>query len=64
MSKEERDKLPTVGISQDEVNKNMQCPVCMEDFKLSEPVRQLSCKHVYHHDCIIPWLELVSTFEA
>lgn len=60
MAKEEREKLPTVEISQDEVNKNMQCPVCMEDFILAEPVRQLPCKHVYHQDCIIPWLELVS----
>lgn len=38
----------------------LQCSVCWEDFKLSEPVRQLPCQHVYHAPCIVPWLELVS----
>jgi len=40
--------------------KNLQCSVCWEDFRLDEPVRKLPCEHVYHENCIIPWLELVS----
>ena len=34
--------------------------MCMEDFKLDESVRQLPCQHMFHTDCIVPWLELVS----
>jgi len=59
MPKEEIEKLPIVEISQEDVNKNLQCTVCMEDYKLGEPVKQLQCQHVYHSDCIIPWLEMV-----
>ncbi len=44
-------------------DKNMQCSVCMDDFKLEEEARQLPCSHHYHNDCIVPWLELVSLTE-
>jgi len=39
--------------------RSLQCSVCWEDFRLDEPVRKLPCEHVYHENCIIPWLELV-----
>ena len=42
-------------------DKNVQCSVCMEDFKLEETVKELPCSHLYHPDCIVPWLEMVST---
>jgi len=51
-------KLPTVLITSQETSKNLQCTVCMEDFVLNEPVRQLACGHMYHNDCIVPWLEM------
>lgn len=38
-----------------------QCSVCWDDFKLGEEVRQLKCEHIFHEDCIIPWLELHNT---
>ena len=40
---------------------NLQCSVCWDDFKLEEDVRQLRCEHIFHEDCIIPWLELHNT---
>ena len=40
---------------------NLQCSVCWDDFKLDEDVRQLRCEHIFHEDCIIPWLELHNT---
>ncbi|XP_050444585.1 E3 ubiquitin-protein ligase Iruka isoform X2 [Cataglyphis hispanica] len=55
------DEIPTTAISQSQVDCKLQCSVCWEDFKLSEPVRQLPCQHVYHAPCIIPWLELHGT---
>ncbi|XP_014484573.1 PREDICTED: E3 ubiquitin-protein ligase RNF126 isoform X2 [Dinoponera quadriceps] len=55
------DEIPTTTISQSQVDSKLQCSVCWEDFKLSEPVRQLPCQHVYHAPCIVPWLELHGT---
>ena len=59
--KDQIDALPTIVIVQEQVDKNVQCHVCMEDFILDEKVRSLPCKHIYHGDCIIPWLELHGT---
>jgi len=36
-----------------------QCSVCMEDFHLGDVVRSLPCQHLFHTDCINPWLHLV-----
>lgn len=51
-------KIPSVEITEEDTSKNLQCTVCMEDFVLKEPVRQLPCSHKFHNDCIVPWLEM------
>ncbi|KAF8778254.1 E3 ubiquitin-protein ligase RNF115 like protein [Argiope bruennichi] len=61
LPKEKIDEIPTVNICQDQVDKNLQCTVCMEDFEAGEPVRRLACDHHFHNNCIIPWLELHGT---
>ncbi|EDW80709.1 uncharacterized protein Dwil_GK11676 [Drosophila willistoni] len=54
-------EIPNVQISRDEVDKKMQCSICWDDFKLDETVRKLPCSHLYHENCIVPWLNLHST---
>ncbi|XP_067370726.1 E3 ubiquitin-protein ligase RNF126-like [Channa argus] len=56
----DRDKiksLPTVRISDEHVASGLECPVCKEDYSVGENVRQLPCNHMFHNDCIVPWLE-------
>lgn len=36
---------------------NDSCPICIDEFKYGETVRQLHCGHCYHPHCISPWLK-------
>lgn len=51
------DALPTVKISKKHVRSDSTCAVCKERFELGSQVVKLPCKHLYHSDCIVPWLE-------
>ncbi|XP_038978489.1 E3 ubiquitin-protein ligase RZF1-like [Phoenix dactylifera] len=48
------DALPSVQIS----NPSLLCAVCKDEFPLHSNARQLPCSHLYHSDCIVPWLSL------
>jgi hypothetical protein len=36
------------------------CAICQEQLHLNEEVKGLPCKHLYHKECIVPWLQMVS----
>ncbi|KAM9368340.1 E3 ubiquitin-protein ligase RNF115 [Phaethornis superciliosus] len=59
--KEKISSLPTVTVTQEQVDTGLECPVCKEDYTLAEQVRQLPCNHFFHSNCIVPWLELHDT---
>lgn len=61
LSKAVIDALQVVEVTDEQVGQNMQCSVCWEHFQLKEQVRQLPCTHIYHENCIRPWLELHGT---
>ena len=61
MSAEEISNLNEISITKEHVNLNLQCPICMEDFILDEKVKELSCRHFFHNDCIVEWLKLHAT---
>ncbi|XP_020885345.1 LOW QUALITY PROTEIN: probable E3 ubiquitin-protein ligase RHC2A [Arabidopsis lyrata subsp. lyrata] len=56
------ESLPTVEISSSMLScassddSNLPCAICREDFVVGESARKLPCNHLYHNDCIIPWL--------
>ncbi|KAL0346124.1 UNVERIFIED_CONTAM: putative E3 ubiquitin-protein ligase RHC1A [Sesamum radiatum] len=49
--------LPTIKISKKHVRADSTCAICQERFELGSQVRKLPCKHLYHSDCIVSWLE-------
>lgn len=35
-----------------------ECSVCMETYKIEESVVTIPCLHLFHEDCILPWLNI------
>ncbi|KAK9135059.1 hypothetical protein Syun_014389 [Stephania yunnanensis] len=52
------DALPTVKITPENLASDSNCPVCKEEFKVGGEVKELPCKHLYHSECIVPWLRI------
>ena len=40
---------------------NQECSICLDEFELNEPVKQLPCKHGFHKQCIDEWIHLKPT---
>lgn len=55
-SKAAIESMPTVEICEEHVSCELHCAVCKEEFELHAEARELPCKHLYHSDCILPWL--------
>mmetsp|Transcript_36517 Transcript_36517/g.26591 ORF Transcript_36517/g.26591 Transcript_36517/m.26591 type:complete len:91 (+) Transcript_36517:2068-2340(+) len=43
---------------------NKECLVCLEQFKSDDKVLRLPCGHIFHVDCILPWLKVRNTCPA
>ncbi|ONK78163.1 uncharacterized protein A4U43_C02F15170 [Asparagus officinalis] len=54
--KEAVDAMPMVKIEE-----NLNCSVCLDDFEIGSEAREMPCKHKFHSECILPWLELHSS---
>ncbi|GMH10337.1 hypothetical protein Nepgr_012178 [Nepenthes gracilis] len=50
------DAMPTVKITQSHLRTDSHCPVCKDKFELGTDARKMPCDHIYHSECIIPWL--------
>ncbi|XP_010554737.1 PREDICTED: probable E3 ubiquitin-protein ligase RHC1A [Tarenaya hassleriana] len=50
------DAMPTIKITQRHIRSDSHCPVCKDEFEVGSEARQMPCNHIYHPDCIIPWL--------
>lgn len=37
------------------------CAICTEELEKDEKVSSLECQHVFHSECLIPWLEIQNT---
>ncbi|CAH9091250.1 unnamed protein product [Cuscuta epithymum] len=50
--------LPTIEIVDSHIASESHCAVCKDPFELCNEAREMPCKHLYHSDCILPWLSL------
>ncbi|KAL5991832.1 hypothetical protein ACLOJK_012743 [Asimina triloba] len=57
-SKAAVESMPTIEIVDSHIAMESHCAVCKEAFELGAEAREMPCKHIYHSDCILPWLSL------
>ncbi|XP_072996313.1 E3 ubiquitin-protein ligase RDUF2-like [Typha latifolia] len=57
-SKATVESMPSVEIAVAHVGVDSHCAVCREPFELGTEAKEMPCKHIYHKDCILPWLSL------
>ncbi|XP_058099321.1 E3 ubiquitin-protein ligase RDUF2-like [Magnolia sinica] len=57
-SKAAIESMPTIEISDTHIITELHCAVCKEQFELGSEAREMPCNHIYHTDCILPWLSL------
>lgn len=50
------DAMPIVTITPAHLRSDSHCPVCQDKFELGSEARAMPCSHIYHSDCIVPWL--------
>nr|GMD59053.1 probable E3 ubiquitin-protein ligase RHC2A [Ipomoea batatas] len=57
-SKAAIESMPTIEILNSHIETEPHCAVCKEPFELGNEAREMPCNHLYHSDCILPWLSL------
>lgn len=50
-------KLRSCTLDVDLVCSQPSCPICSEDFVVSNEETKLPCGHIFHRYCVMPWLE-------
>jgi len=53
--------IPTVKVTTEQARDNLQCAICMDDFKEGDQAKRLPCSHHFHEECISRWLRLHGT---
>ncbi|KAL3616388.1 hypothetical protein CASFOL_039778 [Castilleja foliolosa] len=43
------------------IEETVQCSVCLDECEVGVEVKEMPCKHKFHGECILPWLELHSS---
>ncbi|KAG0263964.1 hypothetical protein BG011_007685 [Mortierella polycephala] len=55
------DSIPIYSITTEELDAKTECSVCKDEFTKQDTCLKLKCKHVFHQDCIKPWLKMNGT---
>lgn len=57
-SKAAVEAMPMVEIDDTHIQNELFCAVCKEQFELGTKVLNMPCNHLYHSNCLLPWLRL------
>ncbi|CAI4222426.1 unnamed protein product [Auanema sp. JU1783] len=57
LSDQQLRSIPIIEVTENHVKDETQCSTCLDLFKLGESVAQLNCMHIFHQQCVEPWLK-------
>ncbi|KAJ6820098.1 putative E3 ubiquitin-protein ligase RING1 [Iris pallida] len=57
-SKSSVESMPTIEITDLHVGSDSHCAVCTDPFVAGSEAREMPCRHIYHSECILPWLSV------
>lgn len=51
--------LPRLTLDQNtlEASNHKNCSICLTPFEIGEKAVRIPCKHIFHEDCLVPWLK-------
>ncbi|GHJ85054.1 hypothetical protein NliqN6_1456 [Naganishia liquefaciens] len=51
--------LPRIKLDETTLNASQykDCSICLTEFELGEEVIRIPCKHIFHSECLVPWLK-------
>ncbi|KAG0327167.1 hypothetical protein BGZ99_008257 [Dissophora globulifera] len=55
------DNIPHHTLTNEELDAKTECSVCKDEFVQEDICLQLKCRHIFHEDCIKPWLKTSGT---
>ncbi|KAG0250185.1 hypothetical protein BG011_008589 [Mortierella polycephala] len=53
--------IPHHTLTNEELEAKLECTVCKDEFTKEGTLLQLPCQHIFHEDCIKPWLKVSGT---
>lgn len=48
--------LPEQEFKPEPSGEDICCAICLDEFQPQEKIRVLPCNHLFHQDCLVPWL--------
>ncbi|XP_050062819.1 uncharacterized protein LOC114127732 [Aphis gossypii] len=55
-TKDEPGLMTAIRITKEQIDKRLQCAVCLDDFVIKEEAMKLMCDHIFHEECITNWI--------
>lgn len=49
--------MPLKVLKEEDINEETDCAVCKDSFSVGDEVLVIPCEHMFHPDCIKPWLK-------